>query len=134
MRSGTSLEHIVHNVNQQLCDDLFGGRFITAWLAIVDSASGTLTSFSAGQAPLLHIHAEDGRTEIIEADAPPFGILRDLAVPRNPPRAMKPGDLFAVLSDGILDATNADGEQFGLERAAVGWAVDGLNCRRFLHL
>jgi phosphoserine phosphatase len=117
VRSGTSLERIVHNVNQQLCDDLFGGRFITAWLAIVDTKNGSLTSFSAGQAPLLHFHADQQRTEILQADAPPFGIMRDLAVPAHSPRAMHPGDIFAVLSDGVFETTNADGEQFGIERA-----------------
>ena len=30
---------------------------------------------------------------------------------------MKAGDIFAVLSDGIFDATNASGEQFGIQRA-----------------
>ena len=117
VRCGTSLEHIVHNVNQQLCDDLFGGRFITAWLAIVDAKSGMLTSVSAGQAPLLHFHAESQRTEILGADAPPFGILRDLELPANPGRIMQPVDVFAVLSDGILEMTNAAGEQFGIDRA-----------------
>ncbi len=117
VRSGTSLERIVHNVNQQLCDDLFGGRFITAWLAIVDTKNGSLTSFSAGQAPLLHFHADQQRTEILQADAPPFGIMRDLAVLAHSPRAMHPGDIFAVLSDGVFETTNADGEQFGIERA-----------------
>ena len=118
VRSGTSLEHIVHNVNQQLCDDLFGGRFITAWLAIVDTRTSSLTGFSAGQAPLLHFHAAEDRTEILEADAPPFGITRDLVAPASMARAMKPGDVFAALSDGIFETTNADGEQFGVDRAA----------------
>ncbi|GMQ95920.1 MAG: hypothetical protein BMS9Abin14_395 [Gammaproteobacteria bacterium] len=117
VRSGTDLEHIVHNVNQQLCDDLYGGRFITAWLAIVDANSGSLTSFSAGQAPLLHFHADEQRTEILDADAPPFGILRDLAVPTNSTRIMRSGDVFAVLSDGIFETTDAGGEQFGIQRA-----------------
>ena len=117
VRSGTSLEHIVHNVNQQLCDDLFGGRFITAWLAIIDAKSGTLTSFSAGQAPLLHYHAAEQRTEILEADAPPFGIMRDLAVPASVSRSMQAGDIFAALSDGVFETVNAEGEHFGVQRA-----------------
>jgi len=117
VRSGTDLEHIVHNVNEQLCDDLYGGRFITAWLAIVDARSGDLTSFSAGQAPLLHIHADEQRAEILEADAPPFGIQRELTERPQPARILASGDVFAVLSDGIFEATNADGEQFGIERA-----------------
>ena len=32
---------------------------------------------------------------------------------------MAPGDVFAVLSDGIIETTNADGEQFGVERAVA---------------
>ena len=119
VRCGTSLEHIVNNVNQQLCDDLFGGRFITAWLAIADSRSGTVTSFSAGQAPLLHYRARDDHTVFLDADAPPFGVTRDLAVPSPEPRVMEPGDVFAALSDGILETTNAAGEQFGVERASA---------------
>ena len=117
VRDGASLERIVHNVNQQLCDDLYGGRFITAWLAIVDTKNGTLTNFSAGQAPLLHVHADGRPPEILPADAPPFGIMRDLAVPMNAPRAMDPGDVFAVLSDGIFDTANGSGEHFGMQRA-----------------
>lgn len=117
VRSGTSLEHIVHNVNQQLCDDLYGGRFITAWLAIVDARSGDLTSFSAGQAPLLHIHADGQQAEVLEADAPPFGIQRDLTERPQPARTLEPGDVFAVLSDGIFETTNAEGVQFGIDRA-----------------
>lgn len=119
VRSGTSLEHIVHNVNLQLCDDLFGGRFITAWLAVVDARTGSLTSFSAGQAPLLHYHAAEDRTEILQADAPPFGITRDLAVVASEPHLMRPGDVFAALSDGILETANAAGEPFGVERTAA---------------
>jgi len=117
VRCGETLEHIVVNVNQQLCDDLYGGRFITAWLAIVDSNSGTLTSYSAGQAPMLHYHAASDEAQILEADAPPFGILRDMDVPSNGARVMQPGDIFAVLSDGILETLNADGESFGMARA-----------------
>ena len=117
VRNGASLERIVHDVNQQLCDDLFGGRFITAWLAIVDTKNGSLTNFSAGQAPLLHFHADEQRMEVLQADAPPFGILRELAVPTNSPRTMHPGDVFAVLSDGIFETTSGSGEQFGIQRA-----------------
>jgi serine phosphatase RsbU (regulator of sigma subunit) len=117
VRDGASLERIVYNVNQQLCDDLHGGRFITAWLAIVDTKNGTLTNFSAGQAPLLHFHADGQATEILQADAPPFGIERDLTLTMNSPRTMGPGDVFAVLSDGIFETTNEVGEQFGVQRA-----------------
>ncbi|MDX1434527.1 MAG: SpoIIE family protein phosphatase [Gammaproteobacteria bacterium] len=117
VRTGTALEQIVRHINEQLCDDLHGGRFITAWLGILDAASGTITSFSAGQAPLLHYHAGEARCERIGADTPPFGISRELSVPRLGPRVLRPGDVFAVLSDGILEAVDERGEAYGEARA-----------------
>ena len=41
----------------------------------------------------------------------------DRAVPASSERIMRSGDVFAVLSDGIFEFTNADGAQFGVQRA-----------------
>ena len=42
-------------MNEELCADLPPGRFITAWVGELNATDRTLTSFSAGQAPLLRI-------------------------------------------------------------------------------
>ncbi len=116
VRSGEELSAIARHLNEQLCDDLPPGRFITAWLGELDAAACRLTSFSAGQAPLLRYDAERDHYDLLDADAPPFGVVAELDVSLSDPILMKPGDLFAVFSDGILEAADPAGEQFGTDR------------------
>ena len=119
IRSGEDMPNIARHINDQLCDDLFGGRFITAWLGRLDISKRTLTSFSAGQAPLLHFRAATRDVGVIAADTAPFGVLRELEIHIAPPLPLESGDIFAVLSDGIIDATGAGGERFGVARACA---------------
>jgi phosphoserine phosphatase len=117
VRVGEDLPAIIHHLNAQLCADLTEGRFITAWVGELDAPARTLRSFSCGQGPLLHYRAAARTCETIETDTVPLGCLDDLAVvPRDPIR-MEPGDIFVVLSDGIVDAESPGGERFGTRRA-----------------
>ncbi|MHC4548578.1 MAG: SpoIIE family protein phosphatase [Planctomycetota bacterium] len=116
LRTGNDLPTLVRQMNEQLCQDLDAMRFITAWFGVLDAADRTLTGFSAGQGPLLHYAAARDAWETLRADAPPLGILRDLAVAVPDPIRLAPGDLFAVLSDGFFEAIAPDGDPFGIER------------------
>ena len=117
VRTGEALAQIARHVNEQLCADLGGGRFITAWLAELDGKDHTLLSFSAGQAPVLYYRAATGTVEVVGADAPPLGILPGMEIQLKEPLTMEPGDIVAVISDGVFEAMNERGQQFGLERA-----------------
>jgi len=116
VRVGQDLPAIVRHLNAQLCADLTEGRFIAAWVGELDARTRTLTSFSCGQGPLLYYRAAAGSCETLGTDTVPLGCLDDLAVvPRDPIR-MEPGDIFAVLSDGVIDSESATGERFGTRR------------------
>ncbi|MDX2312920.1 MAG: SpoIIE family protein phosphatase [Gammaproteobacteria bacterium] len=116
VRTGASLEETVRHLNEQLCQDLTEGRFVTMWLAEFSSDSRTLRSFSAGQAPLLHYVAADRDVRVLDADTPPLGILEDIDTSAAAPIALGRGDLFAAISDGIFEAQDLDGQMFGVER------------------
>ncbi len=116
LRVGVGMRAIAEHMNRQLCDDLPAGRFITAWIGLLDSSAHTLLTFSAGQAPLLHYHASDQSIEVLGAEAMPFGILEDMDAEIPPARPLEPGDLFVVLSDGFYEAARPSGEQFGEKR------------------
>ena len=75
VRLGADLKQIARHANRQLNDDLPNGRFITAWMGLLDARTSTLTSFSAGQAPLLWYHAKRDEFDVYEADAVPLGVL-----------------------------------------------------------
>lgn len=116
VRTGVDLATVVQHVNEQLCADLPENRFITAWLAELNSDDMTLSFFSGGQAPLLHYHASDGRTDVLDADAPPMGVIPQLDIIMRPPLRLEPGDLFVVASDGIYESMSPQREQFATRR------------------
>ncbi|MHC4220383.1 MAG: SpoIIE family protein phosphatase [Planctomycetota bacterium] len=117
VRMQTELPKIAVHLNEQLCADLPGGRFVTAWLGELNAAESTLASLSAGQAPIIHYHAATDRHDILPADTLPLGIADFLDPSLGQPIALSPGDIVAVISDGLLEATDPSGRQFGSERA-----------------
>jgi phosphoserine phosphatase len=115
-RLGADVAPVVEHLNEQLCEDLPSGRFITAWIGVIDAERSVIESFSAGQAPLLIYRAADDSFELHEADMPPFGVVDHFEVEETAAVSMAPGDLYAVISDGIFEAVNDDHELFGTER------------------
>jgi len=106
---------VVREMNEQLCADLPPGRFISAWFGLLDPVDHTLTTFSAGQGPILIYRAAEDRFERFGGNAPPLGLM-EITVELPPPTRLAPGDWYVVLSDGFHEALDADGEVFGEER------------------
>ena len=107
---------IVRLLNDQLFADLPEGRFITAWLGELDAAARTLTSFSAGQGPILHYRATRKTCDVLPADTVPLGVVADIEIDIAPPATVEPGDIIAVISDGIFEASDRARNQFGTDR------------------
>ncbi|WP_455212020.1 SpoIIE family protein phosphatase [Kaarinaea lacus] len=116
LRMNQSLPIIAEYVNQQIHNDMREGRFITAWLGELDPATKTLSSFSAGQAPLFYYSAKTQRCNTLQADTPPFGVLPLLSVEIKETLTLSKGDIFAVFSDGVFDTNNSKGENFSIQR------------------
>ena len=117
-RAGQEPIDVLRWINEQLCDDLPGGRFITSWFGILLPDEGKLRFRSAGQAPLFYLQESEGVDHRFPADTPPLGIDPDVDFRKDPREVrMSKGDLFVVLSDGIFEAKNPKGEQFGAARA-----------------
>ena len=114
VRTGSGLEEMAAQMNEQLYADLPGNRFITTWLGLL-RVDGTLSTYSGGQAPLLLYRAETDEVEVRNADATPFGLLPPVPVALPPPTELRPGDIYAVLSDGFFEAKDAAGLELGTE-------------------
>lgn len=115
VRLGRPMEEIATQMNEQLVADSHGGRFVTAWMGVLFPGSGRLQAFSAGQAPILCYRAASGTFEVMEADAPPLGVLPDVT-PESSTIELEPGDIMAIISDGAFETKASDGERFGLPR------------------
>lgn len=121
-RLGADHERIARQINTQLCSDLPPGRFVTAFIGVLDAARHELRYISAGQAPLI-VRRGDGTTEIIKnCSAPPLGIDPDIEFESMDPIRFGPGDGFVLLSDGFYEAMDRKGAHFGA--AGVNRSLD----------
>lgn len=111
------LSHILRTVNHLLCQDLSGGSFVTCFLAILDPAASELTWASAGHGPIcLYRRAEDAFTPC-NATSVPLGVLDDVDFDETRQFTFQSGDLLAVTTDGVFEATPPNSkEMFGVDR------------------
>lgn len=115
-RLESPVEAIAFNINEQLCHDLPAGRFVTAFVGILDAATHEMNWASAGQAPLLFVSAKGDNDQVLNSNGMPFGIDPDFDPDPVEPFRFAPGDVFALLSDGYYEAANHDGKMFGHKR------------------
>src|SRR5215469_11856146 len=93
---------------------LDGRRFTTAVLAEYEPASRRLTYVNAGHnAPILR--RPNGELEKLETGGLPLGIKAD-ATYQTASLELRPGDTLILFTDGVIEAFNESGEEFGNER------------------
>ncbi len=111
----TSLAELVEELNRYSCaHSLQGRRFTTAFFAELDPATRSLAYINAGHnAPLLRRAA--GVFERLAIGGLPLGI-EPRAVYDSGSVTLGPGDLLVVFTDGVIEAVNEDGEEFGEPR------------------
>jgi sigma-B regulation protein RsbU (phosphoserine phosphatase) len=100
-------------VNLSLGERPIEAQFVSIIYALWDDIQGDLQIASSGLPRPIYCH--DGKLERVEATGLPLGLFAEADFEElsfNP----RPGDLFVLFSDGILDARNRDGELFGRER------------------
>jgi sigma-B regulation protein RsbU (phosphoserine phosphatase) len=100
-------------VNFSLGERRIDGQFVSLIYAVWDDRNRTLQVANSGLPRPIYCH--DGKIEIIEATGLPLGLFDDADYDEFTFRA-KPGDMFVMFSDGILDASNKAEELFGRER------------------
>lgn len=108
----TSLAELVAGLNHYACAHSLGGmRFTTAFHAELEPATGVLTYVNAGHnAPVLR--RGSGHLERLEAGGLPLGIETETHYDTGNAR-LAPGDLLVVFTDGVIEAVNEAGEEFG---------------------
>ncbi|HEV7508114.1 MAG TPA: PP2C family protein-serine/threonine phosphatase [Thermoanaerobaculia bacterium] len=86
--------------------------YMTLLCAVLDSEAGTLTVTSAGHPPVLRYDSQGRCFDEIGRGAPPLGtfLQADYLEERLPVAA---GDLLIFYTDGLVEARNAQGEDYG---------------------
>jgi phosphoserine phosphatase len=115
-RMGADLETAFTHVNNQLADTLPPDRFITAFIGLLDATTHKLRFHSGGQGPILYFVASTGACVHHKPTSFPLAAMPLTAL--RPPVTLdiRPGDILALVSDGIYEYRNAAGEEFGDRR------------------
>jgi serine phosphatase RsbU (regulator of sigma subunit) len=101
-------------VNRLICANIAIGRFITFFYGVLDSETGRLVYTNAGHNPpiLLRRSGEESRLEI---GGMVLGISPDEEYERGEV-ALSSGDVLLLFTDGVSEARNQSGEEYGEER------------------
>jgi phosphoserine phosphatase RsbU/P len=109
------LADLVARLNRYACaHSLNGLRFTTAVLCEYNLTSRRLTYVNAGHnAPILR--RANGVTEVLETGGLPLGIQSSGSY-QTASVELRPGDALIFFTDGVVEAFNESGEEFGNER------------------
>jgi serine phosphatase RsbU (regulator of sigma subunit) len=88
-------------------------RYATLVFAIYDARRRLLIYSNAGHFPPLHLHA--GGVSRLNADGIPLGLMEEARYGQGE-RLLSPGDLVVLYTDGIVEAPDRTGTEFGEQR------------------
>ena len=117
-RLGADLDAAYVQVNNQLNEDLPDDRFITAFMGFLDPVSHELEFHSGGQGPILCYRAASNSCEWHKPTSFPVGIMELDGTAKAQRMDLQPGDVLAVISDGVYEFATADGVDFGEDGVA----------------
>jgi phosphoserine phosphatase RsbU/P len=107
---------LTNRTNRVVCGNVAPGRFVTFFYGLLDATTNKLTYTNAGHcAPLLV--RRDGSIATLDADDAVLGAFPDWEYSQREIE-LHPGDRLALFTDGLVDAENEAGEEFGEARLA----------------
>lgn len=100
-------------VNSVMCNNIASHRFITLFYALLDTQNRKLSYTNAGHCPPMLIR--DGTCLRMKEGGPVLGIFPDRRYAQGEIDLMR-GDCLVLFTDGVTEARNASGREFGEDR------------------
>jgi serine phosphatase RsbU (regulator of sigma subunit) len=111
---GLEIDQILALVNRMLLNDLGDRCLVTMLLISLDVPHQSFVYVGAGHVPGYVLDGSGSVAHILESDGPPLGLFPEMKFGRGPGIKLRPGDLVALLTDGILESTASDGHEWGV--------------------
>lgn len=112
--SESSPKELCHKVNRAICNSITSGKFITFFYAVLDWEDLRLTYTNAGHNPPL-IASQDRACRKLESGGAVLGVFADGSY-EQASIDLLPGDRLVMFTDGISEAADSNGQEFGEER------------------
>jgi serine phosphatase RsbU (regulator of sigma subunit) len=107
-------ERFLRSVNQLLYENTAERDYATLFFAAYDDATRKLRYSNCGHPPALLLRGDDG-LERLGATCTVVGLFEKWDCTMEE-REMAPGDAILLYTDGVTEAVNGEGEEFGEER------------------
>jgi len=114
--SSNSPETILSQVETILRNQLGEGHYLTIFYGVLDLATRVLNYVNAGHCPPI-VRRHDGSVESLAPTRPVLGLMLDASF-RSERLRLSSGDCLLLYTDGVTEAANDSGEEFGAERLA----------------
>ena len=101
-------------INEMILSDARSDLFVTMFFADL-SPVGRVMYANAGHNPPLVVHAATGEVEYLKEHGMALGVMPEVTL-RDQHVKLANGDVLALYTDGVTDALNARGDEFGLMR------------------
>jgi sigma-B regulation protein RsbU (phosphoserine phosphatase) len=112
------IQDLLAELNRVFLDNLPPASYFTLVLAVFDPARALMVHANAGHPPVLRLRAS-GAVEWLRAEGPAVGLLHEDVRFETAELGVEPSDLFVFYTDGITEAEDAAGVEFGRERLAA---------------
>jgi len=93
-------------------------RFVTLLVAEIDTHRRMLRYVNCGHNPALLFRATTGALSLLNSSCPPIGLSPE-EICELASQDLTAGDVFVFYTDGVTEAENQLGEEFGMERLAA---------------
>lgn len=130
-----SPERALANANRVICQDSYRGLFATLFYARLDTAHGDLTYVNAGHPPAVFYSRAADSLQLLPRTGMALGVDLQAAYTSEQLR-LEEGDFILFYTDGVIEAENPEGMEFGLEhlmqevftlrQQTTGGILDGL--------
>jgi serine phosphatase RsbU (regulator of sigma subunit) len=110
-----NLCEIASHLNNELYALRDNGRFVTMLLGELDPRNGQLNYFNCGHNPGLLLRRDGGEAVWLHASWTPVGMMPEMICSLDEIR-LAPGDIMVWYTDGLTEASDQAGQQFGTNR------------------
>ena len=111
-----SVSQIISDVNRLITEDVEeSGRFITMFYLTVDPTQKALYWIRAGHEPALFYDQKKNTFEELKGKGAALGLSLKSSYEKNIKADLGKGNIVVLLSDGISEARNTEGQMFGTE-------------------
>jgi phosphoserine phosphatase RsbU/P len=111
---------VLAGMNHSLCGRL-AGRYVTAAYMFLDTRSGLIRYAAAGHPPMLHLARRSPEAHAVEQNGLPLGVLEGAGY-SEVEMSLQDGDRLLLYTDGLIEAADAEGDFFGLDRLKAALA------------